>query len=227
MEGVKIHESWKSLLENHFQSEHMRNLKEFLLSEKRTGKRIFPRGSHYFRAFDITPFNKVKVVILGQDPYHNYGQAHGLCFSVPLGIRIPPSLVNVYKELQEDVNFIPPTHGFLEHWGHEGVLLLNAVLTVEEGRAASHRGRGWEQFTDSVIDLISNNHQNIVFMLWGASAQKKQDVLDHKRHLVLKAAHPSPLSASHGFFGCRHFSKANRYLQEHGKTTVNWQIPLS
>ncbi|XCE14853.1 uracil-DNA glycosylase [Candidatus Liberibacter asiaticus] len=227
MEGVTVHESWKSLLENHFQSEHMRNLKEFLLSEKRKGKRIFPRGSHYFRAFDITPFNKVKVVILGQDPYHNYGQAHGLCFSVPLGIRIPPSLVNVYKELQEDVNFIPPTHGFLEHWGHEGVLLLNAVLTVEEGRAASHRGRGWEQFTDSVIDLISNNHQNIVFMLWGASAQKKQDVLDHKRHLVLKAAHPSPLSASHGFFGCRHFSKANRYLQEHGKTTVNWQIPLS
>ncbi|AKK20617.1 uracil-DNA glycosylase [Candidatus Liberibacter africanus] len=226
MEEVKIHESWKVLLENHFQSDYMHNLKKFLISEKRKGKKIFPRGSHYFRAFDITPFNKVKVVIIGQDPYHGYGQAHGLCFSVPVGTRIPPSLVNVYKELKEDINFIPPAHGFLEHWGYEGVLLLNAVLTVEEGHAASHRGKGWEKFTDSVIDLINNKRKNIVFMLWGAASQKKQDILDHKRHLVLKAAHPSPLSAHHGFFGCRHFSKANQYLKEHGQTSINWQLPL-
>ncbi|KGB27734.1 uracil-DNA glycosylase [Candidatus Liberibacter solanacearum] len=225
MEGVKIHESWKALLESHFKSDYMHNLKEFLLSEKRKGKRIFPKGSHYFHAFNITPFIKVKVVIIGQDPYHGYGQAHGLCFSVPLGIRIPPSLVNVYKELQEDVDFIPPIHGFLEHWGHEGVLLLNTVLTVEEGRAASHRGQGWEQFTDSVIELINKNRKNVVFMLWGASAHKKQDIIDNKRHLVLKAAHPSPLSARYGFFGCRHFSQANQYLQEYGQTPINWQIP--
>ncbi|CAL9915503.1 uracil-DNA glycosylase [Candidatus Liberibacter solanacearum] len=225
MEGVKIHESWKALLESHFKSDYMHNLKEFLLSEKRKGKRIFPKGSHYFHAFNITPFIKVKVVIIGQDPYHGYGQAHGLCFSVPLGIRIPPSLVNVYKELQEDVDFIPPIHGCLEHWGHEGVLLLNTVLTVEEGRAASHRGQGWEQFTDSVIELINKNRKNVVFMLWGASAHKKQDIIDNKRHLVLKAAHPSPLSARYGFFGCRHFSQANQYLQEYGQTPINWQIP--
>ncbi|MFV0256538.1 uracil-DNA glycosylase [Candidatus Liberibacter solanacearum] len=225
MEGVKIHESWQALLESHFKSDYMHNLKEFLLSEKRKGKRIFPKGSHYFHAFNITPFIKVKVVIIGQDPYHGYGQAHGLCFSVPLGIRIPPSLVNVYKELQEDVDFIPPIHGFLEHWGHEGVLLLNTVLTVEEGRAASHRGKGWEQFTDSVIELINKNRKNVVFMLWGASAHKKQDIIDNKRHLVLKAAHPSPLSARYGFFGCRHFSQANQYLQEYGQTPINWEIP--
>ncbi|MEG8098868.1 uracil-DNA glycosylase [Candidatus Liberibacter brunswickensis] len=226
MKEIKIHSSWKILLENHFKSDYMCNLKKFLVSEKIKGKRIFPLGSHYFRAFDITPFNKVKVVIIGQDPYHGYGQAHGLCFSVPIGIQIPPSLRNIYKELQEDIDFIPPVHGFLEHWGYEGVLLLNTVLTVEEGRAASHRGKGWEQFTDHVIELINDNHKNIVFMLWGSSSKKKQDLLDHNKHLVLTAAHPSPLSANNGFFGCRHFSKANKYLKNNGRTTINWQIPF-
>ncbi|MBL0849136.1 MAG: uracil-DNA glycosylase [Candidatus Liberibacter ctenarytainae] len=226
MERIKIHESWKSLLKSHFESDYMRNLKDFLLSEKQKGKRIFPKGSHYFHAFDITPFTKVKVVIIGQDPYHGYGQAHGLCFSVLPGVRIPPSLVNIYKELTEDIGFIPPPHGFLQHWGCEGVLLLNTVLTVEEGRAASHRGRGWETFTDSVIDLINHQRKNIVFMLWGSAAQQKKDRLNHSRHLVLKAAHPSPLSAHHGFFGCRHFYKANEYLQSHGYTPIDWQLPF-
>ncbi|MBY7649890.1 MAG: uracil-DNA glycosylase [Candidatus Liberibacter europaeus] len=226
MGEVKIHDSWKSLLMSHFESDYMQNLKKFLILEKQLGKRIFPKGSEYFHAFNITPFEKVKVVIIGQDPYHGYGQAHGLCFSVLPGIRIPPSLSNIYKELQADVNFIPPSHGFLEHWGYEGVLLLNTVLTVEEGRAASHRGQGWETFTNHVIQLINDHRQNIVFMLWGSFAHKKQYFLDHKRHLILKSAHPSPLSVHNGFFGCRHFSKANQYLQDHGYKPIDWQLPL-
>lgn len=226
MSDVIIHESWKSLLDSNFDSDYMHNLKRFLVLEKKQGKRIFPKGSEYFRAFDITPFEKVKVVILGQDPYHGNGQAHGLCFSVLPGVSVPPSLSNIYKELQQDVNFIPPLHGFLEHWGHEGVLLLNTVLTVEAGRAASHRGRGWETFTDYVIKVINDQRQNVVFMLWGSFAHKKRDFLDHDRHLILKAAHPSPLSAHNGFFGCRHFSQANKYLQEHGHVKIDWQLPF-
>ncbi|AHA28051.1 uracil-DNA glycosylase [Candidatus Liberibacter americanus] len=225
MADVRIHESWKSLLDSNFNSDYMHNLKQFLVLEKKQGKKIFPKGSEYFRAFDITPFEKVKVVILGQDPYHGYGQAHGLCFSVLPGVRIPPSLSNIYKELEKDVNFVSPSHGFLEHWGHEGVLLLNTVLTVEAGCAASHRGKGWEIFTDYVIKLINDKLKNVVFMLWGSFAHKKNDFLDHSKHLILKTSHPSPLSAHNGFFGCRHFSKANKYLQDHGHVNINWQLP--
>ncbi|MBA5724038.1 uracil-DNA glycosylase [Candidatus Liberibacter sp.] len=227
MESVRIHESWKSLLESQFCSDYMRRLKDFLVSEKQKGKRIFPKGSEYFRAFDLTPLTAVKVIIIGQDPYHGYGQAHGLCFSVLPRVRIPPSLFNIYKELRDDVQFIPPAHGCLEYWAQQGVFLLNTVLTVEEGRAASHRGRGWEIFTDAVISLANEHRQHIVFMLWGASARKKKNLLDKNRHLILEAAHPSPLSAHNGFFGCRHFSQANKYLQDHGYMPIDWQLSLN
>jgi uracil-DNA glycosylase len=222
---VKLEESWRNALSDEFGSAYMHQLKAFLLEEKQQGKSIFPRGPEYFRALDLTPISDVKVVILGQDPYHGLGQAHGLCFSVQPGVRVPPSLVNIYKEMQSDLGIPPSRHGFLESWAKQGVLLLNSVLTVEESRAASHQGKGWERFTDAVIRTVNDECNAVVFMLWGAYAQKKAAFVDTSRHLVLKAAHPSPLSAHNGFLGSRHFSKANAYLQAHGRTPVDWALP--
>ncbi|MEQ1404327.1 uracil-DNA glycosylase [Neorhizobium sp. Rsf11] len=222
---VRLEESWKHVLGPEFENPYMSELRRFLVAEKQAGKRIFPKGSEYFRALDLTPLEHVKVVILGQDPYHGYGQAHGLCFSVRPGVRIPPSLVNIYKEMETDLGIRPANHGFLEHWASQGVLLLNSVLTVEEARAASHQGRGWERFTDAVIRAVNEDCDGVVFMLWGSYAQKKAAFVDTKKHLVLKAPHPSPLSAHNGFFGCRHFSKANDFLISRGKEPIDWQLP--
>lgn len=222
---VKLEHSWKAALGKEFASPYMAALKAFLQNEKAAGKTIFPKGAEYFRALDLTPLDEVKVVILGQDPYHGAGQAHGLCFSVRPGVRIPPSLVNIYKELQSDLGIAPARHGFLEHWARQGVLLLNSVLTVEESRAASHQGQGWEQFTDAVIRAVNEDCEHVVFMLWGSYAQKKAAFVDRSRHLVLKAPHPSPLSAHNGFFGSRHFSQANEYLVSQGRNAIDWQLP--
>ena len=216
-ESVKLHPSWLEPLGLEFEQPYMRALKDFLLAEKAAGRRIFPKGGEWFRALDLTPLGTVRVVILGQDPYHGPGQAHGLCFSVRPGVQIPPSLVNIYKELSEDLGIPPARHGFLEHWAEQGVLLLNSVLTVQMGQAASHRERGWERFTDAAIAEVNRQADPVVFMLWGSYAQKKAALVDSVdkggRHLVLKAPHPSPLSAHGGFFGCRHFSKANAFLE--------------
>lgn len=222
---VRLHSSWLEPLRAEFDEAYMAELKHFLITERKRGKRIFPKGSEWFRALDLTPLDKVRVVILGQDPYHGEGQAHGLCFSVPKGVRPPPSLVNIYKELESDLKIRPRRHGFLEHWADEGVLLLNSVLTVEMGRAASHRERGWERFTDRIIGEVNSKKEAVVFMLWGSYAQKKAAFVDSSKHLVLKAAHPSPLSAHGGFFGCRHFSKANAFLQSRGLEPVDWALP--
>lgn len=222
---VRLEDSWKAVLGAEFSRPYMGELKAFLQREKADGKHIFPKGSEYFRALDLTPLDEVKVVILGQDPYHGAGQAHGLCFSVQPGVRTPPSLVNIYKEMQSDLGIPPARHGFLEHWARQGVLLLNSVLTVEEARAASHQGQGWEQFTDAVIRAVNEECEHVVFMLWGSYAQKKAAFVDRSRHLVLKAPHPSPLSAHNGFFGSRHFSQANDYLIAQGRNAIEWQLP--
>lgn len=222
---VRLEDSWKAVLGAEFSRPYMGELKAFLQREKADGKHIFPKGAEYFRALDLTPLDEVKVVILGQDPYHGAGQAHGLCFSVQPGVRIPPSLVNIYKEMQSDLGIPPARHGFLEHWARQGVLLLNSVLTVEEARAASHQGQGWEQFTDAVIRAVNEECEHVVFMLWGSYAQKKAAFVDRSRHLVLKAPHPSPLSAHTGFFGSRHFSQANDYLTAQGRNSIEWQLP--
>jgi uracil-DNA glycosylase len=226
---VRLHPSWLGPLRSEFESSYMQALKSFLLAEKAAGKSIFPKGGEWFRALDLTPLEDVRVVILGQDPYHGPGQAHGLCFSVKPDVRIPPSLVNIYKELEADLGVPPARHGFLEHWAQQGVLLLNAVLTVQMGQAASHQGRGWERFTDAIIRLINAREEPVVFMLWGSYAQKKAAFVDSVdrggRHLVLKAAHPSPLSAHSGFFGCRHFSKASAFLKQHGQKPIDWALP--
>ncbi|AKI01134.1 Uracil-DNA glycosylase [Hoeflea sp. IMCC20628] len=224
---VKLEESWKAALADEFSNPYLADLKAFLAAEIHAGKQTFPKGSEYFAALDLTPLDKVKVVILGQDPYHGDGQAHGLCFSVQPGVRIPPSLKNVYKELETDLGIPPASHGYLESWARQGVLLLNSVLTVERGLAASHRGRGWERFTDAVIAQVNELPHPVVFLLWGAYAQKKAGFVDTKRHLVLKAAHPSPLSAHNGFFGCRHFSQANAFLEENGMEPIDWRLPAS
>ncbi|MCI9864614.1 uracil-DNA glycosylase [Rhizobium skierniewicense] len=223
--GVKLDDSWKEALSAEFASPYMQKLKDFLLAEKNAGKQIFPKGAEYFRALDLTPLPEVKVVILGQDPYHGAGQAHGLCFSVQPGVRTPPSLVNIYKELQSDLGIAPVQHGFLESWARQGVLLLNSVLTVEEARAASHQGKGWEKFTDAIIRSVNDECDGVVFLLWGAYAQKKAAFVDEARHLVLKSPHPSPLSAHNGFFGNHHFSKANEFLSSRGKQQIDWQLP--
>lgn len=222
---VKLHESWRGPLAAEFESPWMKALKAFLVAEKAAGKQIFPKGGEWFRAMDLTPLDRVRVVILGQDPYHGPGQAHGLCFSVKPGVRPPPSLVNIYKELQADLGIAPPRHGFLESWAEQGVLLLNSVLTVENGIAAAHKGRGWEEFTDAVIRLVNAKPEPVVFLLWGSYAQKKAAFVDTARHHVLKAAHPSPLSAHNGFLGCRHFSKANGFLESRGAPPINWALP--
>lgn len=222
---IRLHPSWLEPLRAEFEQPYMADLKQFLLGEKARGRAIFPRPSNWFRALDLCPLDRVRVVILGQDPYHGPGQAHGLCFSVPPGVRPPPSLVNIFKELKNDLGLSPSPHGFLEHWASQGVLLLNSVLTVEMGRAASHRDRGWERFTDSVVRLVNDRPDPAVFMLWGSYAQKKANFVDSSRHLVLKAPHPSPLSAHNGFFGCRHFSKANAFLSAQGLEPIDWALP--
>lgn len=224
-DSVKLEDSWKQALSAEFSSPYMSKLKDFLKGEMTSGKWIFPKGAEYFRAMDLTPLENVKVVILGQDPYHGDGQAHGLCFSVQPGVRIPPSLVNIYKELDSDLGIPPARHGFLESWAKQGVLLLNSVLTVERGRAASHQGQGWEQFTDAVIRQVNELDHPVVFLLWGSYAQRKASFVDTSKHLVLKAPHPSPLSAHNGFFGCKHFSKANAFLREKGLPEIDWRLP--
>jgi uracil-DNA glycosylase len=202
----------------------MAALKEFLVAERDKGKRIFPKGSEWFHALDATPLEQVRVVILGQDPYHGEGQAHGLCFSVKPGVRPPPSLINIYKEMKSDLGLEPPSHGNLDAWAKQGVLLLNAVLTVEAGLAASHQGKGWERFTDAVIRLVNDQPRPVVFILWGSYAQRKAAFVDRQRHLVLTSAHPSPLSAHNGFFGSRPFSKANEFLMANGEGPIDWKL---
>ena len=221
--------AWQGALGAEIEAPYMVALRDFLRADIAAGARIFPHGSDWFRALDLTPPDAVRVVILGQDPYHGAGQAHGLCFSVKRGVRTPPSLVNIYKELRSDLGIEPARHGFLEHWADQGVLLLNAVLTVRMGAAGSHQKKGWERFTDAVVRVVAANEAPIVFMLWGAHAQKKaafvEDVAQGGRHLVLTAAHPSPLSAHGGFFGCRHFSKANAFLVANGRPPIDWALP--
>lgn len=222
---IDIDSSWLQVLSGQFDMDYMVNLKQFLTRERENGKVIYPPGSQWFAAFDSTPFDKVRVVILGQDPYHGFRQAHGLCFSVLPGVPLPPSLQNIYSELESDLGIAPAPHGCLLHWAQQGVLLLNATLTVEQGRAGSHQGQGWEQFTDAAIHALAEQRSGLVFMLWGSYAQKKGAFINTSRHLVLKAPHPSPLSAYRGFFGCRHFSRTNEYLALQGVLPVDWRLP--
>lgn len=222
---IGLESSWLARLEGEFEQPYMQQLKSFLKQEKQQGKRIFPAGNEYFNAFTHTPLDQVKVVILGQDPYHGEGQAHGLCFSVRPGVKIPPSLKNIYKEINAELGLPIPAHGHLTVWADQGVLLLNSVLSVECGNAASHQGKGWETFTDRVIDVINREREGVVFMLWGSYAQRKGAIIDTSRHCVLKAPHPSPLSAHRGFFGCGHFAAANEYLQQRGLAPVDWSLP--
>ncbi|MCF0206121.1 MAG: uracil-DNA glycosylase [Bacteroidales bacterium] len=223
MKKVQIEDSWYARLQAEFDSEYFSNLKSFLLEEKKNHV-VYPAGSLIFNAFNSTPFDKVKVVILGQDPYHTPGFAHGLCFSVQYGVQIPKSLQNIYKELNSDIGFRIPNHGNLTAWAAQGVFLLNATLTVRAHEAGSHQRQGWEQFTDSVISALSEYKSNVVFLLWGNYAREKAKLIDHTKHLVLTAAHPSPLSAYNGFFGCKHFSQTNDYLKSHSITPVNWAL---
>lgn len=224
--NIKMDASWLEVLAPEFEQPYMQELKAFLQSEKQAGKVIYPAGSNWFSAFNTTPFDQVKVVILGQDPYHGPGQAHGLCFSVQPGVRVPPSLQNIYKEIATDLSINPPPHGCLTHWAEQGVLLLNATLTVEQGMAGAHQGKGWEQFTDRAIAALNERREGIVFLLWGSYAQRKGALIDGTKHCVLKAPHPSPLSAHRGFFGCQHFSKTNDYLQQAGQSPIDWTVPV-
>jgi uracil-DNA glycosylase len=220
--NVKIEESWKQVLADEFSSLYFKNLAGFVKAEYAKGV-VYPPGKYIFEAFNRTPFDKVKVVILGQDPYHEPNQAHGLCFSVQKGVRLPPSLVNIYKELEDEfgTKFLD-RDGDLSHWADQGVLLLNATLTVAAGNAGSHQGRGWEMFTDAVVSKLAEQRENLVFMLWGSYARRKGAVINRKRHLVLECAHPSPLSVYRGFFGCGHFKKANEYLASNGLSVIDW-----
>ena len=220
---VKIEQSWKDALADEFGKPYFESLVRFLHKEKSEGKKIFPPGSQIFRAFDLTPLGRVKVVILGQDPYHGIGQAHGLSFSVPQGVPAPPSLKNIFKEIESDMGLKMSGYPNLESWANQGVLLLNAVLTVRCGEAASHSRIGWEQFTDAVIRYVSDHCDGVVFMLWGNFARGKKDLIDSERHCVLEAAHPSPLARG-AFFGCRHFSKANAYLESCGREPIDWKL---
>lgn len=219
--NVQMETGWKSRLAEEFDKPYFHDLVAFVKSEY-TQHRVFPAGKHIFRAFDDCPFESTRVVILGQDPYHGPGQAHGLCFSVPQEVAFPPSLINIFKEIRDDLHTPQPTDGDLSRWAKQGVLLLNATLTVRAHQAGSHQGKGWELFTDAAIHRLAEKKSNLVFMLWGSYAQKKGDFIDPERHLVLKAPHPSPLSAHRGFLGCRHFSKANEYLSAHGLTPIDW-----
>lgn len=224
MSDLKLDNSWKKYLEPEFQLDYMKNLKTFLQSRKQDKATIYPKGENYFAALNATPFEKVKVVILGQDPYHGPGQAHGLSFSVPPTEPLPPSLLNIFKELQSDLGLPSPKTGYLKKWAEQGVLLLNAVLTVEDGKPAAHRGQGWEQFTDAIVHLLNRERHNLVFVLWGAYAQKKGAFIDRKKHFVIESAHPSPLSAYRGFFGSRPFSKINNYLNSRGLDPIDWSL---
>ncbi len=219
--------AWKQRLQNVFALPYMQTLGSFLQGERDAGKIIYPKPDHIFLALNTTSFDKVKVVILGQDPYHGEGQAHGLCFSVPQGVRVPPSLKNIYKELHQDLDIEMPNHGCLQAWAEQGVLLLNSVLTVEQSKAASHQNRGWEQFTDKIITLINDEREHVVFILWGAYAQKKGAFIDRQKHLVIEGVHPSPLSAHKGFFGQCYFSCANAYLIRHAQGAIDWTIKNS
>ncbi len=223
--SVALHASWKTRLAEEFASPSMQALGDFLRAEKAAGKRIYPPGGRIFSALDATPFEDVKVVILGQDPYHGPGQAHGLCFSVLPGVDVPPSLANIYTEIERDLKIPRPDHGCLLPWATQGVLLLNAVLTVEAHRAGSHQGKGWETFTDAIVRKLSAERENLVFLLWGSYAQKKGQLVDPRRHKVLKAPHPSPLSAYRGFMGCGHFGITNEVLQRNGQTPIDWKLP--
>lgn len=221
--AAQLGNDWQELLEEEFQKDYYQDLRKFLASEYRT-RRIYPDMYHIFATLQNTAYQDVKVVILGQDPYHEEGQAHGFCFSVQEGVTIPPSLVNIYKELQSDLGLRMPTTGYLKKWADQGVLMLNAVLTVRAGAAGSHQGKGWEKFTDRIIELLNEREQPVVFLLWGRYARNKKSLITNPRHLVLEAAHPSPLSAYNGFFGCRHFSKTNDFLVKNGMTAIDWQI---
>ena len=218
---VRIDESWRQVLQPEFDKPYFELLTDFVRQAYRT-RQCFPPAGQIFRAFDLCPFDKVRVVIIGQDPYHDVNQAHGLCFSVQDGVKVPPSLENIYKELHRDLGKPIPISGNLTHWAEQGVLLLNAALTVEAHKAGSHQGKGWEELTDAAIQALNKQRDNIVFMLWGSYAQRKGQLIDRKRHLVLTAVHPSPLSAYRGFIGCGHFSQANNYLLQHGQTPIKW-----
>lgn len=222
---IDLDSSWLNYLVDEFEQPYMKQLKAFLIAEKQQGKVIFPPSKNIFNAFNSTPLDQVKVVVLGQDPYHGPNQAHGLCFSVLPGVPTPPSLQNMFKELQRDYGLPIPKHGCLQSWANQGVLLLNATLTVEQGKAGSHQGKGWETFTDKAIQLVNDKLQGVVFFLWGSYAQKKAAFINPQKHLILKAPHPSPLSAHRGFLGCGHFSEANLYLQKLSKSSVDWSLP--
>jgi len=223
---AKLNAEWLDRLGDEFECDYMRELSHFLRARKAAGAEVYPPGAQIFNALDPTPPPKLCAVILAQDPYHGPGQAHGLCFSVRPGVPVPPSLINIYRELHDDIGFEIPDHGCLQTWAAHGVLLLNAVLTVERGQAGAHQGRGWERFTDRVVEVANSQDRPLVFFLWGAQAQRKGQVIDRQRHLVLSAPHPSPLSAHRGFFGCRHFSKANRWLQGQGLEPLDWRLPI-
>jgi uracil-DNA glycosylase len=224
MSAVKIEESWKNALAAEWDKPYFAQLKAFLVQEKNEGQVIYPPGGLIFNAFDTTPFDQVKVVILGQDPYHGAGQAHGLCFSVQMGVAPPPSLVNIFKELHSDLGLPIPRHGNLEGWARQGVLLLNTLLTVRASQPLSHKGKGWENFTDAAIQALNRDREGIIFLLWGKPAQEKGKIIDGSKHIVLRAAHPSPLSAHNGFFGCKHFSRVNEELEKQGLAPIDWQV---
>ena len=225
MGDVRLDPSWLGPLRREFDSPYMHDLRAFLQAERAAGTRIFPPAREWFAALDLTPLDRVRVVILGQDPYHGEGQAHGLCFSVRPGVAIPPSLRNIYREMESDLGIAPAAHGHLRHWAEQGVLLLNTTLTVRQGSPTSHAGRGWERFTDAVIAVVNASAAPTVFMLWGSHAQKKAARVDAARHCILRSVHPSPLSAHGGFFGCRHFSRANAFLESHGRGAIDWALP--
>ena len=224
MPTANLHPEWLEALGAEFDQDYMQKLRAFLLARERAGAVVYPPGGQIFNALDSTPLSRVKVVILGQDPYHGPGQAHGLCFSVQQGVRPPPSLVNIFTEIESDLGLPVPAHGCLQSWAERGVLLLNAVLTVERGNAGAHQGQGWERFTDAVVRAVNERRDNVAFLLWGSQAQKKGAGIDADRHLVLKAPHPSPLSAHRGFFGCRHFSQVNQWLESRGVEPVDWRV---
>ncbi len=223
--NIQLDPSWKAILAPEFQQEYMSRLRQFLKQEISQGKIIYPKGPEYFHALNSTPFDKVRVVILGQDPYHGPDQAHGLCFSVKPGVPLPPSLVNIFKELQADLGVPRSQHGYLQAWAEQGVLLLNTVLTVEQGRAASHQNQGWEKFTDKIVQILNDQCEGLIFVLWGAHAQAKGRNIDRNKHLVIESPHPSPLSAHRGFFGSHPFSKINQYLESRGQEPIHWQLP--
>ena len=224
---IKLHPSWLKVLGEEFEKPYMKALRDFLVTEKKQGKTVYPSSDNWFAAFDQTPFEKVKVVILGQDPYHGPNQAHGLCFSVLPGVATPPSLVNIYKELDSDLGITPAPHGCLNHWAEQGILLLNATLTVIAGQAGSHQKQGWEDFTDRAVEVLNEQREGLVFILWGSYAQKKGSIIDQEKHCVIRSPHPSPLSAHRGFIGSKPFSKANDYLLGRGLGGIDWQLPVA